>query len=763
MKSFRQLSEEKGEKAHREAIAMGLKYKGFGYWADPATGETKYKTQNDQLVPVDPEQESELYKGGKDGDGGSPDGQGKPGMAGPGGMMNMTPMGGGMGGQNIGMAGGAPAEKPQEEDGWEAGPDGDTCVGDPNNKPGVITKDVFVGKTNYMQWQAGPDGSNAVELGALKKMVEMAEELLFEKSIGDGVSDGLGDGGDGPTRAKKVAKAVRGHAVSPMGSDTRGNVSYIQKADGPGERTKRLHDFMLDWDVTPHRDDPDYKGAEKRKQARRDERDAKKKEVEAEWDKKKGHAKRVANRVRAGSLNRKLGGEPDGPDTRRDASYLQKVATGARTPAMRQAMRAMGADFMDDPAVKLNRAALKRLADATGSPEEVKKKMQDEMKKQNSEQDAARKKQYDKDQEIVKAMNQALEQGGFFADPEYDMDYEGEVLGEGAFGKVTMGPDGDSVIKEGMIGQEELAVLRKLRDNPMFPTLLKGQFTSPFKHQSSMDNNPLDQTGKRRPEGKGDYFNPDSAAEFDDRFPGAFGKYAMSLAKGRDFTDVIDEMYENGEDLSEIYDKVFRARREMHRQGIVHNDMHGGNIKVDDDGNLQIIDLGLAEENPLAALFEGLGAISGLDGQFAMGAAPGGFGNMVNDNTGVATDKRFQNNLARIEERLMDSSDVDLDDEDAMYEKMQQLGEFIKGGIRKTKDTWPMLKEQFPMLADEKNVYELIDMLYDGFGEEPVQDRMAAAFDRLKNTQDRVLDPKSTRRLRKGEPLVPRKNLDIDD
>ena len=159
-------------------------------------------------------------------------------------------------------------------------------------------------------------------------------------------------------------------------------------------------------------------------------------------DAKKGHAKRVANRVRAGSLNRKLGGEPDGPATRRDASYLQKMATGERTPMMRGAMGAMGADFMDDPIVKLNRGALKRLANATGSPEEVKQKMQDEIKRQNDEQDAARKKQYDKDQEIVKTMNQALEQGGFFADPEYDMDYDGEVLGEGAFGKVTMGPDG---------------------------------------------------------------------------------------------------------------------------------------------------------------------------------------------------------------------------------------------------------------------------------------------------------------------------------
>ena len=42
LKTFQKLCEVKGEKAHREAIAMGLKYKGVGYWADPQTGETKY-------------------------------------------------------------------------------------------------------------------------------------------------------------------------------------------------------------------------------------------------------------------------------------------------------------------------------------------------------------------------------------------------------------------------------------------------------------------------------------------------------------------------------------------------------------------------------------------------------------------------------------------------------------------------------------------------------------------------------------------------
>ena len=56
--------EVKGEKAHRDAVAMGLKYKGFGYWVDPNTGKVTHKTENDTLVPVDPDVESELA--GKD-------------------------------------------------------------------------------------------------------------------------------------------------------------------------------------------------------------------------------------------------------------------------------------------------------------------------------------------------------------------------------------------------------------------------------------------------------------------------------------------------------------------------------------------------------------------------------------------------------------------------------------------------------------------------------------------------------------------------
>ena len=82
MKKFSTLiTERKGEKAHREAEAMGLKYKGFGYWVDPSSGEVTHKTEGDQLVAVEPDVETEKWGG----DG--PEQGGMPGMGGMGGMM----------------------------------------------------------------------------------------------------------------------------------------------------------------------------------------------------------------------------------------------------------------------------------------------------------------------------------------------------------------------------------------------------------------------------------------------------------------------------------------------------------------------------------------------------------------------------------------------------------------------------------------------------------------------------------------------------
>ena len=141
-----------------------------------------------------------------------------------------------------------------------------------------------------------------------------------------------------------------------------------------------------------------------------------------------------------------------------------------------------------------------------------------------------------------------MKTGGFFSDPEYDMDDVWDEIGSGAFGSVFLGADGQSVIKEGEIGLEELAVLRKLRDNPMFPTLLNAELTSPFSHTSSVANNPDNRTSMRRGPGDIAYFDPDDESDFDDRFPTAKGRYAMSLAKGRPFGEVIDELYNNDDE-----------------------------------------------------------------------------------------------------------------------------------------------------------------------------------------------------------------------
>mgnify|MGYP003149605166 CR=1 FL=1 len=167
MKTFQSLQEERGEKAFKQAIAMGLQYSGFGYWKDPATGETKYKTENDTLVPVEQDQSAEKFGGspqdGRDSEqrtnaiGGI---QGTGNMRGPGGMLNMiggqqmTP------GQNVGPAPEPGEEQVEKDPGWNAGPEGDTCIGPGADRPGIVPDDSFVGRTNFLKWRAGPQGDN---------------------------------------------------------------------------------------------------------------------------------------------------------------------------------------------------------------------------------------------------------------------------------------------------------------------------------------------------------------------------------------------------------------------------------------------------------------------------------------------------------------------------------------------------------------------------------------------------------------------------
>ena len=196
MKSFKSLQEERGEKAFKQAIAMGLKYSGFGYWKDPQTGETKFRTENDTLVPVEQEPEAELYKGGKPGEGpGGPDGmggQGMPGMQGmmnPAGMLQMPGAGGQLPGQGILGAPNPGEEQAPKEKGWEPGPDGNTCVGPDSQEPGKVEKDSFVGRTNYLKWTAGPDGDNINTVSPAQVAESAPVDELKKKMMKDGKTD----------------------------------------------------------------------------------------------------------------------------------------------------------------------------------------------------------------------------------------------------------------------------------------------------------------------------------------------------------------------------------------------------------------------------------------------------------------------------------------------------------------------------------------------------------------------------------------------
>ncbi len=154
------LNEAEENAAHKQAVGMGLKYRGFGYWEDPTTGDVKYKTEGEQLVAVD--QEEAAAKGTPGGDG-QPMGGGQPGggLQGLGtGMQMQQP------GDTMPQVGTLPlgAPEPGEELAfttmeWEPGPDGSTCVN--SDEPAAeVPEDSFVTRSNNMKWGAGPDGTN---------------------------------------------------------------------------------------------------------------------------------------------------------------------------------------------------------------------------------------------------------------------------------------------------------------------------------------------------------------------------------------------------------------------------------------------------------------------------------------------------------------------------------------------------------------------------------------------------------------------------
>ena len=666
MKTFQQIQEERGERAFKQAMSMGLKYGGFGYWKDPQTNETVYKTENDTLVKVEPREESELAaKGGPDGSAGRPDAMdgaagaaGGGGMAGAGGMLQMP--GGGLPGSGIQGAPMPGEEKVGKDRSWEPGPDGDTCVGPEAEEPGKVPEDSFVGRTNFLKWRAGPDGDNmnTVSLGMVKEQISQIREE---------------EENSGPPGAQTLMRQAMGAQKRPA-------------TDAPFGKTIK-----------------DARGA-------------------VDQMKKGGHDVALGNQIASMMRIQNRQAAPD------------PLGTNIKPPSPTDIHNVEA-----DKQVQMHKKLVKLPAVA-------------------------------KDAEAVKMMNEEVR--GLVQDPNYKMDQfdddeDGEnYMDEGAFGQVFEDRNGN-VIKKGQLGPKELHALHAMKDNPAFPNLINAQFDEPFKHKSSVYNNPMNVDNERRGQGEEDYWNPDDQSEWDKQFPTASGTYAMSQAKG---SPLYNALGMDEETKDKMMRNFWRARGDLHKAGFSHNDMHGGNVFVDEEtGEVQIIDLGLAKDNKLSALMEGLGGLDFEEGQDYQ---------LTGDLSGSKFSERMQEmsvkNREKIEQTIMDSFDLDdMDDEeaeDAYIQGAESLREMMTGDIRMREDDFDRIKEQIPYLADDKNVEKLIKMLYEEIGGTELQDRMSDAFTK-KQKDSKVIRAANLVRKRQGQDpikvtnknVIPPENMDFDD
>lgn len=674
------LSEKKGERAHREAIAMGLQYKGFGYWADPQTGEAKYKTVNDQLVPVEPDEESDLYKGDEKEE--PSDSRSKNTMSVGGGRTSSADMGISIGsGERLGGPRAGMPAAPKKDVGWEAGPDGDTCVGD-QEKP-EVPLDTFVGKTNFMKWTAGPDGSNAVnmELGEMRQWISEGDvsdiaDMLFDKKTPKQ-----------PTRKGRLQKAN-------WTGKSQGKPLIPNTEDLPDDRPRPGAGTMMKQAIGAQKVDPE------------------------------------------GKFGRTLGdAQSAGKKLRKDHPTIFGNQIAAMLRIKNQDKRHPDQETFDhqmDQQNQMWRKALKLPAVL-------------------------------KDADVVKGMNGIARD--LVQNPDYDLDQwdSEEPVDSGSFGSFTLGDDGIGV-KQGYIGPGELAALHAMRDHPSFPNLINARFESPFRQMSSYYNNPMNADNDRRRTGQEEYWDPDKQSDWDRQYPGAEGKYAMSIADGEQLFNVWDEM--NPDMQQKALENFWSARAALHQKGYSHNDMHGGNIFVDPDtGKVSIIDLGLAKDDPLSALMEATGGMDFEEGNDYQLAHQLSGSNLPED-----IRNRFTERLSEIEEMLMDAYDGDEEDEEAMDNYNHRIADVLRGDLRMKKEDLEYLREDLPKLKDRDFVMSLINRLYEGTAGSELQRRMAAAYDeRKKDTDiiaaaDRIRGEKGMRPLTiRNKNVIPPRNLDIDD
>ena len=721
MKKLKAFKESNGaSEARKKAEAQGLEYRGFGFWADPNTGEVVARSSGDDLKPVDHDPLKGKAGEGEEG--------GKKGASSFGDVAAMAA-------QEVQKGEVKPDEEKAKKDvEWESGPDGSTDVGTGKND---VEKDVFVDKDEDEDtWVSGADGSNHTNFsfdtfkeaalsedfgtdmenvlfgGGTEPKKKSAAEIAKEKGWR---SDGHGiwfDTMDTPVaktvagelvmltsaeQEREQAKIVARNARKPEGAELTGNQSardgadYLRNHQRHAKRgmkmTDMLHGYLKDQGLDPAKEDPKLAPL------------AGKRAIPAQAPKEEEEEDDM------------LMGQPD-----REQMVDRLKASGDDD---RETFK-MAKDALADLSPEARKQVLDKIAKT--QPDSMRAQQGKYTKAVKAYNQVVRVPALGKDAEAVQELNDQVQE--FISDPNYELGpaNRGQELGEGAFGTVYLSKDGQNVIKDGEIGQEEMKALDLLKDLPEFPTLINANFTDTFKHKSSAYNNPDQRTSQKRGAFDSKYWNPEEESDFDRKFPSARGTYAMSLAAGSDINDVMYE-YEcdQGEDSEECYEiesNFWSTLAKMHKAGVSHNDLHGGNIYVDDDRKANFLDLGLAKVDRLSALMEGLSSLNGNNYQLTMRME---WGNLNNIELKQQLEFNRQKLLATIEE---DYADWDDEEDTAMLEEM------LEGGIRLGPDYLKKVYDGLQM--DQQQLQEYIDILYEGIvQEEPdnsLEGRMAKGY-----------------------------------
>ena len=258
-------------------------------------------------------------------------------------------------------------------------------------------------------------------------------------------------------------------------------------------------------------------------------------------------------------------------------------------------------------------------------------------------------------------------------------------LGQGAYGTVIK-TKGGVAHKRGDVSSEEAAIIKKLGEAGVGPKLIGAEINGPGNNRQSF---------------------------VDVRT----GRIAMEAIEGKPLGDKSPGSHHaTGKQHSTLY---WETRADVHRAGIQHNDMHIENVMVGKDGKGRIVDLGLALDNPRAALAEALGAFKPPRGATSVGDGDWqvkrwdvpGLGELNQVMRGQKTYAHLETVAPALYKINENKRDVISKMRNEMGLSNDEIGEIMTRGIRKKPEVYA--SGAFAKITDEQAM-DLINTLYAG-------------------------------------------------